>query len=197
MQGNSTVFTAPSNAAIVTVTAKVFGKSISRNFTVVEPSGYVYAQLIGTNHDLVGVALAGMTNIVFIGPTNVSFYRVWMEEVGAVSTNATGYFANTNTWPAGNLDHGKRGANIWFRLTSQNTWSDAASSGSCDQPWSAGNFTWPIPVAWQVGSANSPKTNYITGWNQNFTIDAGGTVIVQKFGNTVIRTPNDVITTLP
>ena len=199
--GSDVRFTAPSNAPpggiTVTVIATVKNASLAIPFNVVPPSGIDHAKIIGTNRFSLTIAGAGMTNVVWIAPTSVSFYRVWMEEVGAVSTNATGYFTNTNVWPANNLNHGKHGANNWFQLTSQNQWSDAASSGTCIPPWSTGNFTWPIPAAWQVGGSNSLRTNYITGWDQNFTIDASGTVTVQKFGNSITRTTNNLITTTP
>jgi len=112
-----------------------------------------------------------------------------------VATNAMGYFANTNTWPADNLNHSTHGANIWRALNENNSIAamDHASSGTCNPPWSSGSFTWPIPVGWRVG--NSPVTNIMSGWSQNFLIDASGTVTVQKFGHSVTRTTNDVITT--
>jgi len=202
LTNSAAIFVAPSNAAPsgtkVSVTATVPNSPVlTVNFTVFPPTGFDHAQITGTNSYPIGTAGAGMTTAVWIAPTSVSFYRVWMEEVGKVSTNATGYFANTNVWPAANLDHGKRGANNWFQLTSQNQWYDGASSGTCVQPWSAGNFTWPIPAAWQVGSPNSSTTNYIAGWNQNFMIDASGTVIVQKFGISISRTINNIITKTP
>ena len=196
--GMTNLFTAPSNATNATVTVTVGNYPINLNYQIFAPTGYARAQIYGTiNAYQTDIAGAGMTNIIWIGPTNVSFINVWMEEVGEVATNATGYFANTNTWPDDRLDHGQHGANIWFQLQPGNIWGDIANSGSCDSPWTNGNFTWPIPAAWQVGSANSPKTNYIAGWSQNFIIDASGTVTVQKFGNSVTRTTNSVITTTP
>jgi hypothetical protein len=194
-QGNATQLTAPSKAGNVTVTATVLGKPVSISFKVVEPDGYYHAKIIGTIHYSSGTAGAGMTNTIWMTPTNVSFYAVKMEEIGMVATNATGYFANTNVWAPSGLDHSQHGANQWFSLAYDNSWGDKASSGACPSPWSSGNFTWPIPAAWKVG--NSGMTNSMTGWSQNFTIDSSGTVEVDKFGNWVRRTTSDTITTSP
>jgi hypothetical protein len=193
---SSTIFTAPSNAASVTVTATFpNGSHLSKKFTVIEPTGYVRAQITGTNtasYFGTGNAGAGMTNAIWIGPTTVSFGRVSIMEVGEVSTDATGYFANTNTWPVGNLDHSQHGANHWILLTDANVFSDHASSGTCSTPWSSGSFSWTIPADWSVGPG---PTNSMAGWNQLHTINSSGTVTVQKFGHTMTRTPSDVITT--
>jgi len=196
---SSILYTAPSNAADVTVTATIQGQSISIPFHVIEPSGYVSAIIASTeNNGYYGAGNAGAGMYLYpviIGPTNVSFGRVWVMEIGKVATNAMGYFANTNTWPADNLNHSTHGANIWRALNENNSIAamDHASSGTCNPPWSSGSFTWPIPVGWRVG--NSPVTNIMSGWSQNFLIDASGTVTVQKFGHSVTRTTNDVITT--
>ena len=192
----STIFTAPSSRASVTVTATFpNGSQLSKQFTVIEPTGYVRAQIVSTDtasYFGTGNAGAGMTNTIWIGPTTVSFGKVSIMEVGEVSTDATGYFANTNTWPASKLDHSQHGANHWVALGDPNTFSDHASSGTCPTPWSSGSFSWTIPADWKVGGG---PTNSMTGWNQLHTIDSSGKVTVQKFGHTVTRTPNDVITT--
>lgn len=193
---SSTIFTAPNHAASVTVTATFAnGSQLSKKFTVIEPISYVRAQITGTNtasYFGTGNAGAGMTNAIWIGPTTVSFYKVSIMEVGEVSTNATGYFANTNTYPTDWLDHNHHGANHWTLLTVANVFSDHASSGTCSTPWSSGSFSWTIPADWSVGGG---PTNSMTGWNQVHNIDSSGKVTVQKFGHTMTRTPNDVITT--
>lgn len=132
-------------------------------------------------------------SVQFIGPTNVSFYRVNVMEIGEVATNATGYFADTNTWPASNLDHSQHGANVWSPLNQANIVQDRAFSGTCISPWSPGDFTWPIPAAWQV--VGGGVTNSMAGWSQNFLIDSSGTVNIQKFQRSVTRTTSDTITT--
>jgi hypothetical protein len=198
--GVQTTFTAPSNAANVTVTATIGGMPINLYFKVFAPTGYVSALIASTeNNGYYGAGNAGAGMYLFpiiIGPTNVSFGRVSIIEIGEVATNATGYFANTNTSPADLLNHSTHGANVWRTLNEDNSIAamDHATSGTCNPPWSSGSFTWPIPVGWHVGE-NSLVTNVIPGWSQTFLIDASGTVTIQKFGHSVTRTTNDVITT--
>jgi hypothetical protein len=162
---------------------------------VFEPKGFHHAQISGTIHYPTNTAGAGMTNTVWVGPTNVSFYRVVLEEVGLMATNATGYFSPTNGYPTNLLDHAQHGANTPIFLNQNNTWTDKASSSEAS-PYSNGNFTWPIPWRWQVGT--SGPTNYIPdnpAVEQNFTIDSSGTVTIDKFNHSVTRTINDNITT--
>jgi hypothetical protein len=135
-----------------------------------------------------------------IAPTSVSFYRVFTWEVGCVATNATGYFTNTNVFSPDNLDHGKAGAGDWYPLGIDNDMIDETGGGP-NQPlpgptWApGGHYTWPIPVAWQVGT-NTHYTNCPIGWNQDqdFWIDSAGTQTVKKFGISSTRTTNNVIT---
>jgi hypothetical protein len=186
---------APSNAANVTVTATVKRKTDRIRFTVLEPTGIDHAQITDTNYYSLGTAGAGMTVTAWVKPTSVSFYRVSIMELGRVSTDATGYFANTNVWPAEFLDHGLFGAGWWLPLGTDNSTVDLAYSGPCDPPWSLGSFSWQVPVIWEVGTSIDPTNRPIT-WNQNqaFTIDSSGTVSVQKFGYRITRTTNDVVT---
>jgi hypothetical protein len=192
--GVTDLFTAPDNATNVTITATVGNIPVNLYFQILAPTSYANVKIISAENDFgTGNAGAGMNIDVWIGPTNVSFYQVEIMEVGEIATNATGYFANTNTWPANRLDHSQHGANEWIPLGFDNSvGSDQAGSGPCSPPWSPGNFTWPIPADWKVGVDGS--TNSMIGWSQNFTIDASGTVTVQKFGHTVTRTTNNVIT---
>lgn len=57
-------------------------------------------------------------------------------------------------------------------------------------PWSAGSFIWDIPVKWKIGGG---PTNSMNGWSQIFSIDANGTVAVEKFGKSVTRGTNGTV----
>ena len=189
--GSSTKFTAPSNEATAKVTAIVGGKSLPVTFTVKKPSGVDHAMLASIVHFNTNVAAAKMQLWpVVIAPTSVSFYRVQCLEVGKDASNVTGYFILS---PA--PSHKGNGADQWFQLDENNTWPsnwDWAGIWDLPPPWSSGGFTWDIPANWKIG--NGP-TNSMNGWNQLFSIDASGTVTVQKFNHSVTRTINDVITT--
>jgi hypothetical protein len=88
------------------------------------------------------------------------------------------------------LYHGTAG---WVPLDQGNAYEDYASGGVFPAPWTNGGFAWNIPANWQV--TGSGQTNPMTGWNQTFLIDGSGTVTIQKWGCSVMRTTNNVITT--
>jgi hypothetical protein len=187
---SSTKLTAPSNAASgLIVTAKLRGgKSVQfPPFSVVEPSSIDHAKIIGTNTYPTGSAGAGMTNAVWFAPTSVSFYRVNMMEVGLDATNISGFFTN-NT--ANQLHHNP---NSWITLDQTNHFNDWASFGSYSSWGSGGAFSWNIPYKWQV--IGSGVTNSMVGYSQVFSIDANGTARINKYGNWIQRTTNNVITT--
>ena len=129
-----------------------------------------------------------MTNLIWIAPTSVSFYRVNIMEVGTDATNISGYFSQ---WTPQQLHHNT--ADHWVGLNYPNQFYDGAGSYSNPPPWSAGGYSWDIPAKWQV--IDSGATNSMNGWNQAVSIDASGTVTVQKFRHSVTRTVNDIITT--
>jgi len=188
----STIFTAPDTVANCLITANFEGNYFTKEFSVLAPTGIVSAQIESTTHFDLGYAAARMHLYpIIIGPTNVSFYNVQCVEVGTDASNITGYFL-TNTPPS----HIGNGADEWFQLDQANAWPDTwdwASSYGWPSPWSSGSYTWDIPAQWKV--VGSSETNSMTGWNQVHSIDANGTVTVQKFGHNVTRTTNDVITT--
>lgn len=192
--GNSTQLIAPSNAANVTVTATVFGKSVSMAFKVVEPSGIDHAVIAATNNIsgapsfTTGQAGAEMLLNVYFTPTNVSFYRVSIMEVGEDGSSISGYFGQ---WTPQQLHHST--ADHWTTLNQANEMNDICSGGPYPSPWSSGSFTWDIPGRWQV--IGSGATNSLNGWNQVFLIDSSGTAKITKNNHWVQRTTANIITT--
>jgi hypothetical protein len=196
--GSSTRFTAPSNVppATATITANYGAGSCTKPFTIVPPTGIDRALVVSNYNFPTNTMGAGMHLYVWIAPTNVSFYRVSVIEPGMDAINITGKFTN---WTGAQLGHTTaRGANVWFPLSHANMWPpawDHAQWSGVGQPWYAGSFEWPIPGKWKIGSG---PTNNLTAWNQIMSItDTNGTMTVQKFGFTVTRTTNNVITVAP
>ena len=223
---NSAVtFTAPSNACTATVTATFKdAEPLQVSFAVKEPSGVdqAHTYIIETNFPPIsglqgGQAAAGMHLHVVMAPTDVSFYRVMMEEVGEDATTITGYFTNAylfTTNPASFLRHAT--ADTPFNLNENNMWDRDTANQSYDYCltfypggfgfpptplggywFPGGSFTWNIPWNWWI--TGSSHTNYVAnGWQQIFAVDPYGTVKITKFDSKwVQRTTSGVITNSP
>jgi len=196
-------FTAPSNAANVTVSVTVKGLSLKEKFTVVEPSGLDSEHTIitstFTNLYPPGIVAAKMHLNVYVAPTDVSFYRLMCVEVGMDATDVWGCF--TNNQPADITHKGGPGlgkGDEWFQIGADNSWQHSGDNGwdTCFIQWNAypGGFTWPIPAAWRIEyDTNTQRTNLHFS-DQVFSIDSSGTVVIQKFGTNVTRTINNVVT---
>ena len=192
--GNATLLEVPHAAASITVTFSCgSGFSCIIPFSVLSPSGYIAPTITPITGYGINDAGAGMMIDLWLPPTEVSFYRVEIIEVGAVSTNATGYFANTNVWPVWKLDHGLCGAGSWVAVGMDNhIGTDKANSGTCPAPWADGHFSWPIPGGWRV--TGDIPTNALPWSDQDFTICGNGTVSLLKFCHGVTRATNNVYT---
>ena len=182
--GSYNYFTAPSNAATATVTATLpGGAQQSISFNVVPPTMNVQATIISNFNYPAFTLGVGMTLNVVLNPTNVSFRRVQIMEVGQDATNMTGYFTNTSLFTSNPANLLRHNANTnWQFLDSLNSFRDYAYL-SITVPileFSPGSLTWQIPVMWMVGTSGS--TNSLGQANQVFTIDANGTMTVTKYG---------------
>ena len=199
--GSGTTFTAPSNAppggASVTVTATFKGQSVPTTFTVFPPSGYDHAVITSTHTNLYGLEIGGaiMTLNVYIAPTDVSFYRVDIMEVGENAINNMGFWAydsSPNYYSTNDLRHST--ADVWAPpLSETNTLPDNCGTPGYLPPWvGGGGFTWPIPARWRVDG--DVTTNTLNNWSDEvFSMDPNGTVSVTKFHQTVTRSTNNVV----
>lgn len=190
--GTVWMFTAPSNAATVTITATFpTGAKAQKTFQVVEPTGVHHAVAVGRQPYAIGQAGAGMRLTPYLGPTNVSFYRVQLMEVGNDASSVTGYFTNFTTADLTHKD--PHGADVWFSIQQDNSWpssydraKSAAYSPFSQGGWlGGGGFAWIIPAKWKIGSGQT--NNVANGWDQTFTMDASGKMAVTKFNHTVTR----------
>jgi hypothetical protein len=190
--GMTNLFTAPSNApngTFVKVTAAVFGKPVSITFNVVEPSGHGFAQISGTNHFSVGEIGAGMTNQLWLFPTNVSFYRVFTWELPAGIANVTGYFTNNSGQiPSPNIGSAQ--------LNEVNNLTDIVASGLFDfssysLPLFPGSWDYLVTNMWTI--VGSSKTNFLATYTHTSKLlDSDGDFSVTKYGLTITRSINDV-----
>ena len=185
------MYTAPTNACTDVVSfATASGSGFSVSFSILEPTGNLVVNI--TSNVVNQVNVAGNFEILFdlvLMPTNVSFSgRIQIVEVGVVSTNAVGYFADPSR--EGLLDHGQHGANVWITVGEHNSsGSDTVSPGSLLPPFSDGSFTWPIPNHWRMkGDFGSGKL--FCNDDQHFAITTSGTSSVWKFGRKGVRMLN-------
>ena len=181
--GMTNLFTTLSNAANVTVTAKVRNYPINLNYQVFAPSTET-SIIRSTNSIPTGIEGAGMQLTVTWGPTNVSFTNVEIVELPAPAINVTGYFTN---FSAASLRHVPN--TNWTHLADFNVTSDDASISNFPSPWYPGGLSWSIPVQWKM-IGGSITNNFPTNELQSFSItDTNGTTTVSKLGSSVTRTP--------
>ena len=168
----------------------------SIQFSILEPTGNIVVNLSSNVVNYLNVA--GTFEMYFdlvIAPTNVSFKdRIEVAEIGMVSTNATGYFANPAL--SNVLDHGSHGANNWVGVRANNrAGSDTVCPGALYPPFCDGSFTWPIPNHWRMkGDVGNGK--WFCNDDQHFAITSNGTSSVWKFGKKGVRTLNSNILTI-
>ncbi len=201
-------FTAPSNASTANITVSYAGGSNIMTFSILEPTGIDHADLISvyTNNFPTNIPGAGMYCRVYVGPTNVSFYRVQFMEALTYATNISGYYSNTTLYPNPPVNLTDPSANKWFQINPDNSWQYNNRNDGNDYdrtydgapgleppPWSQGGYTWNYTPKWKIDAGQT--NNVQTPWSAQFTIGSDGTLTVQKFGHTVTRNTNNVYTT--
>jgi hypothetical protein len=198
--GNTTVLTAPSNAATASVRMSYYNKGVITaqyisNFTVIEPSGVDHVVINSTTEQPINSGASGayMHLWVYLAPTVVSFYRLNCMEVGQDASAQQGYYKQFT--PQYLAHTTLRGANTPITVNYDNSWNhgwDKAAWVGDPPPWSpGGSFQWVIPGKWWIPGG---PTNDIHFSDQTFTLGADGTMTVHKFGTNVTRTINNVIT---
>jgi hypothetical protein len=123
----------------------------------------------------------------FVGPTNVSFYRVQLMEVGQPATGVSGCFLDP-AHPSPAHDYAHKADHFDIQFGHDNTWPanyDWATTDVYAFPYSQGQFTWHISAKWKVGSG--PTNDLAGSWDQVFTLAPDGTATVSKFNHVVTR----------
>jgi hypothetical protein len=189
------VWTAPSNAANVTITTTLpNGQTLNNGLNVLEPTGAWNASFVSNFANVwpSGMAAVGQEMKLLFLPTNVCFSQVEIWETPGLPSAKSGYF--TNTYFSGlRLIHAPlQGGGIWTPLGQDNSWYDASGYANAPNlPWSSGDVSWDIAVRWHVGSDFQQSSTLLTNWTQTLSIDPSGTMSVTKFGHTATRNTND------
>ena len=181
------------------------------DITVVEPQSVIALDArsfdYGEHQNQAGYV--GMEIDLCVGPLDVSFERLSIEEVPCSSGSHMGYFANTyfsNLW-CHSVDNG---AGRWQNVGYDNEFAvDRAECANAlprmilpDYPgesifgWYYGYMCWEVPYGWR--SKNPPGNVSLSGTfaedvKHEVTIDANGTVGIFKLGCWVSRSTNDFV----
>lgn len=175
------------------VSATIDGITISKRFSVLEPTGYCFAEAysIGNNNEFYGMAGAQAYIDVYIAPTNVNFKQVWIEEGYASPTNMTGWFLLPNNAVAHDVEHGACHA---IQIENRNYFTDFVAMKYSVDGWADGSMTWNIPVNWWIEPEYGGTTNvhsFLSLWDQDFFITRNGDCTILKFGVGVSRSVNN------
>jgi hypothetical protein len=176
-------YTAPSAPATVTLRL-ADGQSNGHNYTiaVIAPSGAHMVKNSNLRHTN-GLAGVGFLGDVFLEPANVSFAGIFFSE-GLTFATASGYYRSLN-----GLQHsdgpltslGACNSNTGCKINGQ----DRVDSGDGTPAFSDGDFLWPIP--WQYSVGTGSQTQFMIA-NQHFLIDATGRVSIEKAGSGLLST---------
>jgi hypothetical protein len=137
---------------------------------------------------------AGMHLVPYLSPTTVSFYRLECLEIGEDATDITRYFVNMPAEMLGH--HAAQGADQWFGINDDNSWKGGDDAGTPPEglaPWSpggwlgGGTFSWVIPGKWRIKGDSTTEHTGIHFSDQQFSMDAFGTMTVTKFSHKATR----------
>jgi GT2 family glycosyltransferase len=188
------IYTAPGTDAIVRLVLKIATGSnagmvvATRTITIVAPNDALMVQCPGTGishtHDYWSVGFQGN---IFLRPTDVSFGSILVQE-GTASGIGSGYLVGSNgiVHPVGPLIAVSGGNST---TGSQLIGFDTVQSEELGPPFTTGDFLWPIPWRFQVGTA--PISTFTTA-NHHETADGVGTATIAKKGaGPFSRVPSD------
>ncbi len=166
--------------------ATISGKSLTRDFNVIEPNGVEILPEPGTGvWHVQGKASVGFIGRAYVLPTDVSFQFIEMREEACAGAG-TGYFeGDTSTHPQGQ----------WIRVISGDA-SRPSKDGANDQiksnannpPFSIGTFEWSIP--WQFRVNGGAEKTFSTVAHKE-KMSASGGMTISKGGHSVTRAAND------
>lgn len=138
---------------------------------------------------------AGMNMVLTVHPSNVSFKDLRIKEKATENGHVSGYFSQP-MFAAWWNHTAANGAEQPVRIGDRNEINDTAELSATCPPvsgtniWSSGEILWTIPVVWREPWEFPVSNGYreLSEERQRFTIDAAGTVGVEKFGRRVERT---------
>lgn len=164
---------------------KFQGKRKSYNQTIVAPSSGYLARFPGSGiYHRQNFASVGFHGLVYMQPMDVSFSNIQMRE-GTTTGTGSGFYTfldgtphATSSWfPIGNCSATTGCA----ALLTPTPWDEVMTGdfGPPTNPFSPGNFSWPIP--WQYLFGTSSAITFYTA-NHQQSLDAQNNCCLQKAG---------------
>ena len=194
------------NAASGLIAAKYKSAAIGIWGEVCRPAGLVPLNIqVMTNGAPDGVAgdIGMRLDPLAVLPLNAGFYGFQIYEEPSTGSHG-GYFdaiVFKNWW-----DHSTYSGAANWSICSETGIVDTVSIGNCGEfvtgGWSEGFIDWTIPIWWDFPPYNPYSHNrdpnasgtLMDTCQQTFRIDSQGTVSISKFGHTVARTVDSVVT---
>ena len=173
--------------------------------SIVEPSGVLCrtASVDPLSYSApIGVAgcFAMILDDITLLPLNVSFGRLYVEEVPTEDSTCYGYFDQAHFATNAASHYYGQGAGLWVGVSDDNVLRirDRVSVGTAPTPWSHGGMIWPIPMGWHTNNVQLgtvPLKCINADIRTVYTmISAEGTIVVSKLSHWISRGTNCVVT---
>jgi hypothetical protein len=175
-------WTAPGTVGIYTIKLTADGKDATQGISVMAPTTVTYTKVGPAGDFGDDQAGVGMELDMKVGPDNVSFGGIQIQEKPGGAATATGVFAKMPNAHQPNAE--------WTDIRENNVTGsyDEAFAGPFDQPVEMGTLVWNIPHLWQPRSGGGGGSFTIV--NQTMTVvDSKGTMTITKGNASATRTP--------
>lgn len=186
--GANIVWEAPAVASNPTITLTTPGGARVLPLTVIAPNA-LSMTVVRRDPIPAGTAGACMITRVVVNPLNVNFGRTQWLEVPGPATNVSGYFTR---FAADVIFHDP--TDHFIPVGDDNSHlEDHAAWEAVPPPFSFGTFEWVIPNRYKIDGEPDAQGRVFTNTVQEFFMFAGGTMMINKAGASVIRFINNTV----
>ena len=131
---------------------------------------------------------------LYVLPLNVSFFRLYIQEVPCYTGTHSGFYARPDQ-ESGWYHTTLQGAGNWANVKMNGYWmTDRVGNSSIPADWCAGVKIWDVPIGWNSQPVSPVVKEISPGMvKQKFEIFDNGTLRVDKHGKWISRTLEDHI----
>src|SRR5205823_4414008 len=160
----------------------VDGKDVSQGISVLAPTTVTFKKSGSAGSFTDEQAGVGMSLDMKIGPDNVSFGGIQVQEKPGNAASATGVFAK--------MPNAHQPSASWTDVNNDNSTGqpDDAWAGPFEQPVQMGKLVWNIPYLWQASGGGGGGSFFIANQSME-VVDSKGTMTIIKGGASASRTP--------